>query len=65
MYQEMNANMNAVPVNKTEMENATGNRQAKLTHKAMEAKIMSLQKEGNTGIKQLCKMAKELNQIMC
>ena len=57
--------MKAVRVNKTEMENATGNRQAKLTHKAMEAKIISLQKEGNTGIKQLCKMAKELNQIMC
>ncbi|XP_034063576.1 uncharacterized protein LOC117540820 [Gymnodraco acuticeps] len=61
--QEMNAEMNAA-VNQTEKEDGLGKRTAKLTYKAAEAKILSMQKDRNSGIKQLCKMAKEFEQMM-
>lgn len=51
-------------VTDNEMDNEPGKRPSKLTFKAMEAKILSIQKERNSGIRQLLKMAKEIEQMM-
>ena len=51
-------------VNQSETENEHGKRPVKLTFKALETKIISYQKERNSRIKKLHKLAKEVEQLM-
>ena len=61
--QEMDSEMN-IAVTDNEMENESSKRAVQLTFKAAEAKLLSMQKERNSGIKRLLKMSKELEQMM-
>lgn len=52
------------PVNQSEEENELCKRPIKVTVKALEAKIISRQKERKSRIKKLYKLTKEVEQLM-
>jgi len=52
------------PANQSDTESGLGKRQPKLTVKALESKIASIQNERNSRIKKLYKLTKDVEQLI-